>query len=102
MKVITKFALSLGLMAGGYGLYKMIGKEPSMYSLDWIKGLSDKQWETEREKVRQVVCSPKYSDSLRETFRKILALFDKVKSDKDWAGQTPKGPAFYREHGWYL
>ena len=29
-------------------------------------------------------------------------LFDKIKSERDWAGQTPRGPAFHREHGWYL
>ncbi len=103
MKALGKLAIGLGIaIAGGFGIYKMIGKEPSKYSLDWIKGLSDTQWETEREKVRQIVCSPKYSDALRESFRKILGLFDKVKSDRDWAGQKPQGPAFHREHGWYL
>lgn len=102
MKGITKVVLSLGVVAGGYGLFKLIGKEPSKYSLDWIKSLSDTQWESEREKVCQIVCSPKYSDALRESFRKILNLFDKVKSDRDWAGQKPQGPAFHREHGWYL
>lgn len=92
-----------GLALGGFGLYKvLVNQEPSKYSLDWIKKLTDIQWETEREKVRQMFCSPKYDDSSRDRFKRILDLFDKVKSERDWAGQKPQGPAFKREHGWYL
>ena len=29
-------------------------------------------------------------------------LFDKVKSDRDWAGLKPQGPAYHREHGFNL
>ncbi len=47
-------------------------------------------------------CSPKYDDSSRDGFKRILDLFDKVKSERDWAGKKPQGPAFKREHGWYL
>ena len=92
-----------GLAVGGFGVYKVFAnKEPSKYSLEWIKKLTNTQWETEREKVRQMFCSPKYDDSSRDRFKRILDLFDKVKSERDWAGQNPQGPAFKREHGWYL
>lgn len=92
-----------GIAAGGIGLCTFVAKkEPSKYSLEWIKKLTDSQWETEREIVRQKFCSPEYDTDLRVKFKAILDLFDKVKSDRDWAGKTPKGPAFHREHGWYL
>lgn len=96
------FCLS-GLVVGGYGMYKgFINKEPHKYSLEWIKKITDSQWETEREIIRQKFCSPKYDDSFRIKFQNILDLFDKVKSERDWAGKKPQGPASHREHGWYL
>ena len=96
------FCLS-GLVVGGYGMYKgFINKEPDKYSIASIKKLTDSQMETEREIIRQKFCSPKYDDSLRIKFQIILRLFDKVKSERDWEGKTPQGPAFRREHGWYL
>lgn len=96
------FCLS-GLVVGGYGMYKgFINKEPLKYSLAWIKDLTDSEWDTEREIVRQMFCSPKYDDSLSIKFQNILYLFDKVKNERDWEGKKPQGPAFHREHGWYL
>jgi len=49
-----------------------------------------------------MMCNPEYDVDSRENFRRILGLFDKVKSARDWAGKTPTGPAFHREHGWYI
>lgn len=92
-----------GFAAGGIGLCAFLAnKEPSKYSLEWIKKLTDSQWKTEREIVRQKFCSPEYDTDLRVRFKAILDLFDKVKSERDWAGKAPQGPAFHREHGWYL
>lgn len=92
-----------GLAACGIGLCTFLAKkEPTKYSLEWIKKLTDSQWETERELVRQKFCSPEYDTDLRVRFKTILDLFDKVKSDRDWAGKTPTGPTFHREHGWYI
>lgn len=91
------------LSATVYGVYKAISNmEPEKYSLEWIRSLSDSQWETEREIVRQMFCSPKYSDSQRTDFQRILFLFDKVKSEREWDGDTPRGPAYHREHGYNL
>ena len=102
-KIIKGLCILGGLAVGVYGLYKgVVNKEPIKYSLDWIKKLSEHQWETEREKVRLMFCSPKYDDASRNRFKTILDLFDKVKSDRDWAGMVPSGPAVHREHGWYL
>lgn len=92
-----------GLAVGGATLYAVcVNGEPSKYSSAWIKKLTDTQWEVEREQVRQMFCSPKYDDASRDGFKRILDLFDKIKSERDWAGQNPCGPAFHREHGWYL
>ncbi|MCD8111124.1 MAG: hypothetical protein LUE14_13755 [Clostridiales bacterium] len=74
-------------------------KEPSKYSMEWIKNLSDMDWETEREIVRLKFCNPEYDVDTREQFHNLLRLFDKVKSDRDWAGVTPHGPSYHREHG---
>lgn len=86
-----------------YGTYKCLSnKESSKYSLEWIKRLKDKEWETEREIIRQKFCNPKYDDDTRIAFQNLLCLFDKVKSDRDWAGLKPQGPAYHREHGYNL
>ncbi len=77
-------------------------KEPPKYSMEWIKKLSNKDWETEREIVRLKFCNPEYDVNTREQFHNLLRLFDKVKSDRDWAGVTPHGPSYHREHGFNL
>ncbi len=54
-----------GLAVVGYGIYRIAANQtPPKYSPEWIKKLSDSQWETEREIVRQKVCSPKYDKAL--------------------------------------
>lgn len=92
-----------GLLGGGYAVYKsIVNKEPSKYSLEWIKGLSTAQWESEREIVQNQFRNPQYDVSFRENCKRILELFDKVKSTRDWAGQKTQGPAYHREHGFGL
>jgi len=104
MDKMGKFMLGLsGLAIVGMGAYKgLVNKEPSKYSLEWIKKLTNKEWGTEREIIRQKFCNSKYDYSARIGFRNLLRLFDKVKSDKDWAGKKPQGPAYHREHGFNL
>lgn len=97
---IKKIILSTIGLLGGFAVYKgIVNKEPSKYSLAWINNLSNNQWEEEREIVRQQYCDPNLSIAIRENFKRILDLFDKVKSDRDWAGRIPRGPAYHREHG---
>lgn len=104
MGKISKYIFGIGGLAiVGLGMYVGISKkEPVKYSLEWIKNLTDKEWETEREIIRQKFCNPKYDDSTRISFKNLLDLFDKVKSDKDWGGKKPQGPAYHREHGYNL
>ena len=83
-----------------YGAYKRyISKEPPKYSVEWIEGLTEEEWEVQRENIRQKMCNPRYDDATRIRYQNILRLFDKVKSDRDWAGRKPQGPAYHREHG---
>lgn len=42
-----KIILSIIGLIGGYAIYKGISKEPSKYSLEWIKGLSKERWNEE-------------------------------------------------------
>lgn len=100
---VKKIVLTaIGLIGGGYAIYKGINKEPSKYSMEWIKGLSDDQWATEWEIVQNQFRNPELDTAFRENCHRILGLFDKVKSARDWAGKTPQGPAYHREHGFGL
>ena len=97
---VKKIVLTaIGLIGGGYAIYKGINKEPSNYSMEWIKGLSDDQWATEWEIVQNQFRNPELDTAFRENYHRILGLFDKVKSARDWAGKTPQGPVYHREHG---
>ena len=104
MDKIGKIILGLGglVLTGLAIIIKTANKEPQKYSGDWIKNLTDTEWETEREIVRQQYCNPEYDISYRENLHQILWLFDKIKSDKEWAKKTPHGPSYHREHGYNL
>lgn len=104
MSKINKLIVGLGSVAVvAYGAYKVFSnKKPSKYSVEWIKELTDKEWNAEREIIRQKFCNPKYDDATRIGFQNLLRLFDKVKSDRDWADIKPQGPTYHREHGYNL
>lgn len=54
MANVKKIVLTaIDLIGGGYAIYTGLTKEPSKYSLEWIKGLSDDQWAKEREIVQK-------------------------------------------------
>ena len=89
------------LTAGGIVIYKAFAnKGPAKYSRKWIESLNDDEWAYEREKARKIMCSPKYEESVRETFRRFLDLFDKVKNERDWGGRTDYGYPVKRD--WHL
>ena len=71
------------------------------YNIDWIRTLSDEEWKAEREVVRKEFCKPCDEHKWIE-LRSILDMFDKVKSERDWAGVKPYGPSYSREHGYNL
>lgn len=102
MNKVGKVALGLGSVAIASLSIFLAKRYPSKYSPEWIKQLSDRDWEVEREIIRKKFCNPQYRNSERNYFQIILNLFDKVKSEKDWAGVKPQGPAYHREHGFNL
>ena len=77
------------------GLFDLFKREPEEYSNKWIQGLTDDEWEEEREKVRLRHCSGD------EKAQGILYRFD-----DEWCRRkddgTPWTPPAHREHGWYL
>ena len=94
------------LICAGIGITGLVGtgiagtrnKGPVKYSMAWIKGLSDSQWEIERQIVQDKYLDQRYDIPFRVDCKRILDLFDRVKSDRDWAGKIPRGPAYHREH----
>ena len=104
MGKMNKFILGIGgLTVAAFGIYAGVSnREPAKYSLEWIKKLTDKDWEIEREIIRKKFCDPKYDGVIRIRFQNLLRLFDKVKNDRDWAGLKPQEPAYHREHGFNL
>ena len=93
----------IGAAIGGTLMYKLKKtSSPEKYSPEWIKGLTDSEWEEEREIVRQGMCNPKLGIAVQTQFQKILHWFDKAKSDRTWAGKMPTAPTVYREHGWHI
>lgn len=99
-KVITTLG---GITLLVIGACKVLsGVKPAKYSIEWIQNLTEQEWSTEREIVRQKFCDPMYDIDTRSNFERILFLFDKVKGDRAWAGKIPQGPAYHREHGYNL
>lgn len=78
------------------GLFgKLFHSEPEKYSPDWLKSLSDTQWEDEREKVRQRHCRGE------EGAQEILYRFDDEYRRRNDDGK-PWTPPAHSEHGLYL
>ena len=102
MKKREIIAIAGGIITiAGIGVAFFMDKEPEKYSLGWIERLSPESWEAEREIIRQQFCSAGDNKNLAIRLQNILRLFDKVKSDREWAGKEYGFPA-PREHGWYL
>ena len=101
-KALKKVLAVAVLLLGEEVIRRGINSPPKKYSLEWIQGLTDREWEKEREIVRQNSCNSNLPFSEIVRWEKLRDLFDKVKSDRDWAGKTPQGSAVHREHGWYL
>lgn len=100
---IKKVAAGIGCLAIVTGLFiRISNRKPAKYSYNWIKSLTDKEWEDERKIIWQKYSNPEYDIDSRMRFWDLLELFDKVKSDRDWAGIKPQGPSYHREHGYNL
>ena len=88
-----------GIATATYYVLKHPGV-PEKYSRKWMEALSDKDWEKEREIVRQLWCKGKTMiDGMQ--IEPILNLFDMVKRERESDGK-PIGFPVHGEHGWYL
>ncbi len=91
-----------GLAVSIITLYKLLNnREPEAYSTEWIKNLSPQDLEKKREEIRQLYCTSGIDEKASTALKKILDLFDKIKSERDWAGKEFGFPV-HKEHGWYL
>lgn len=100
IKAIKKpLALAAISMMSVIGVAIVVNKGPEKYSIEWISGLSDRQWEIERKNVQAICCNPQYDVFLRKRYIILLDLFDKVKNAKDRVEHPSQGPIYHREHG---
>ncbi len=91
-----------GLAVSIITVYKLLNnKGPEAYSPEWIKNLSDLDWEKEREKIRQLYCTRGIDEKVSNAAKVLLDLFDRIKSERDWAGKKFGFPV-HKEHGWHL
>ncbi|MBR7151598.1 MAG: hypothetical protein IKD02_04595 [Clostridia bacterium] len=72
------------------------------YSSDWLKSASLEELQTERAKVQADYRNPELDIDYRGDLWDLLHEFDVAIGERQWNGEEPKGPAFHREHGWYL
>ena len=77
-------------------------KTGKLYSDKWFETVSDAVLDEERERVRVAYCSSGDDDVAANALYELLWRFDNEIGKRAWAGRTPTGPAFHREHGWYL
>lgn len=100
MKKGTKRVLwGIGIAAVIELARRWLNMPPEKYSRDWIKGLSDSEWEIEREIVRKNSCNSNLSIPEITRWERIRHLFDEVMSERKWNGRTPTAPSYPREHG---
>lgn len=102
------YKLENGALQGVYSdqiSFSNLKYSQSGFQLDMFIVSNEKIWlidkEGQQEKLRKDF-SAVYDESTRISFQNLRRLFDKVKSDRDWAGIKSQGPAYQREHGFNL
>lgn len=73
-----------------------------IYSNSWLEAASLDELQTARSEVQADYGNPELDIDYRSDLWDLLHEFDTAIGEKQWDGQEPKGPAFHREHGWYL
>ena len=103
MSKLKKIVLGLGGIAlTVVGLSVLSNGEPVKYSPAWIEGLTDAEWASEREVLRQQYTNPKYDDATRNEARRLMDMFDRVLSNKRNSVTENCWPGYHREHGYNL
>lgn len=103
MSKLKKIVLGLGGIAlTVVGLSVLSNGGPVKFSPAWIEGLTDAEWASEREVLRQQYTNPKYDDATRNEARRLMDMFDRVLSSKRNSVTGNCGPGYHREHGYNL
>lgn len=103
MSKLKKIVLGLGGIAlTVVGLSVLSNGGPVKYSPAWVEGLTDAEWASEREVLRQQYTNPKYDDATRNEARRLMDMFDRVLSSKRNSVTGNCGPGYHREHGYNL
>lgn len=101
IKAILGVVGGIIVTVGGVVLHMLMGP-PERDSEEWIENLSDDEWEKERERVRLDYCNPDLDGPTRDRAHRLLFPYDKIMSDRKWAGKEYEGPGYHREHGYGL
>lgn len=105
-----KIAIGTGIVSAIIGAIAVVAHSKSNssnslnYTKSFFKNATDDQLKFERERVRQEWASAglnNISDAEESRLFNLLHYFDKVISDRAWAGQE-KGYPVHSEHGWHL
>ena len=72
------------------------------YRSSWLKTASLDELQTARAEVLADSLNPQLDMDYRSDLDDLLYDLDSAIDKKKWKGQESKGPAFHREHGWYL
>lgn len=68
----------------------------------WFKKAPLDELKTVRDNIHSEYMKHTVNDEYRETLWNLLPRLDKKISEIEWAGKTPSGPAYHREHGFNL
>ena len=72
------------------------------YTSSWMQSASLDELESARAEVATDYGNVTLDIDYRGDLWDLLLEFDVAIGKKSWEGQEPQGPAFHREHGWYL
>ena len=68
----------------------------------WFKKATLDELKEARNNIHAEYMSHTTNDKYRESLWNFLPQFDKRIATLEWAGKTPSGPAYHREHGYGL
>lgn len=100
VKKLIAVTSAIALAGAGILLEKLLsGEIAPKYSRLWIKRLSDEEFYSEREPVRQAYCNGSdYAEKILDRFNDDEIRRMNAQYEKDHPNAEPR----HREHGWYL
>ena len=68
----------------------------------WLKNASLEDLKNARKNIHSEWKQHTINDKYRSSLWDLMKFLDKKISECEWAGETPTGPAYHREHGYNL